>query len=168
MVVPHKSLYSYNLFFNMVNQIEQLDSLTTVNFPRKIGYNEFKGMMAFIDKFVLSCEVTYEAVHSGKIGQREDRTGLTLLPHSYVRRLSGEIASVDDRKRAQFSAQMVNGFDDEYLTATRIAGIKFDSTGADSVPELERMCSTSTDVMRRVKAGVEVYFNGWPESEKDK
>ncbi|MEK6894109.1 MAG: hypothetical protein AABX10_01465 [Nanoarchaeota archaeon] len=152
----------------MTDQLERLDSLTTVSFPCKVGYREFKRIMTFLDKFVLPCEVTYEVVHNGKIGQREDRTGLTLLPHNYVRRLSGEIASVDDRKRAQFMAEVDNNFEDEYLTATRISGIKFDSVGCDNVYELERMPSTNTDVMRRVKAGIEVYFGGWPESRGDK
>ena len=137
----------------MVSPLQKLDALTLVEFPYPLRYDEFRGMLDDIDTFVLPCEVNYEVVQQVKSGQR-GKSGLTLIRHSYVKSIRGEITSYTDGQRAQFVANL----DNDYPISTRVLGIKFDSAGYDAVEELEASSSSSVELMKRVRAGIEVYF----------
>ena len=143
-------------------QFQELESLVSVNFPRKINYGEFVKMFEFIDRVSFPCSVEYGVEFSGRIGQR-DESGHILTHHKHIAKgIHGTVFYENGEHRlekADFVVATDNDYDDECLTKTRLSSLRFDAAGCNSISELERMKSTSVKVMRRVKDGIDVYFN---------
>lgn len=138
---------------------DKLQELSCFNFPRKVGYSEFVRIFDFIDGSVYPCRVNYEVTFIGDIGLIDYDHKEVIVPHKRLKGLNGWILPQNDsNRRTYFGTKMdidVEGSD----VKTLISSIHFDCGGYETMDELEDSGFFDVDSIKRIRTGLEVYFN---------